>query len=87
MALFLYGMRAANLAERAAPSSVEARALSFLMYGSGLAGMSGLSPLPREGARIAEEATSPLARAEVLLNRMVFLVAVGAWSGGVRDRG
>jgi hypothetical protein len=80
-ALFLHGMRAANLAERAPPSSVEARALSFLMYGSGLAGMSGLSRRYHERAlRIAEEATSPLARAEVLLNRMVFLVAVGAWS-------
>ena len=81
MALFHHGVRAANLAERAAPSSVEARALSFLMYGVGLAGMSGLSRRYHERAlRIADEASSPLARAEVLLNRMVFLVTIGAWS-------
>jgi class 3 adenylate cyclase/tetratricopeptide (TPR) repeat protein len=81
VALFHHGIRAANLAERAGPSSVEARALSFLMYGVGLAGMKGLSRRYHERAlRIASEANSPLARAEVLLNRMVFLVAVGSWS-------
>ncbi len=81
MALFHHGIRSANLAERAQPSSVEARALSFLMYGAGLAGLRGLSRRYHNRAlRIALEADSPLARAEVLLNRMVFLVTVGAWS-------
>ena len=84
--LFYNRVRSANLAERAEPSSVEARALSFLMYGSGLAGMHRLSASYHARAlAVADQADAMVARAEVLLNRGVLLATIGSWDQALQE--
>ena len=80
LGLLYVGLRATNEAERIPATQTLAQGYSFLAYASGVVGVTRISERYHQRAlAAAAAAVSPVAAAEVELNRAVMLTAVGRW--------
>ncbi len=82
------GIRATNEAERIPATRTLAQGYSFIGYAAGLVGLRRVSEAYHHRAlEAARTAGSPIAAAEVLLNRGVMLTAIGRWEDAAEALG